>query len=1130
MYCRKGKQKENNNIRTSNKTERKKEKGTFRLKNNNNKKNMSNNLAAYFGINPSSNSRSPGRPDADTDEDMGPSVSMARHAETDAEFEKNTFNLKRTRSMGLFDDYIDPTKKLTEEEKGKAKGRGGGGGERDSSMDKDSHTVRPTIRESGGDVSSVGSKVVTADTTVDISTQNMALSREANMFLGNADMGTSIEQQQQQQTGIINGATPSQAFPSGSNLSLDPDSGSSSNSESESDSESFTDSDSESNSDTEPPDRTPCSTSSSTSPPPPDTDNIFLPQDDTDAMREPERHVDYLSHAWKESEISNSWKYIVLKKKKRDTDLVNATRLENASWRTWAKARNHLKTVSPATVNWSKDSDITWLYGPIVRDNNNGNDLDDGDIQSTGDNDNKSSNNNNTNASSNDGNDEYERGYGSDDETSKRIAGTFNKVGGYRGNGTPTGRNVGNRSGKRLKPILKKRTVSEIIEENAQWRLNEARRHFLEMKLSRRRQDPNDIHDDYDMLAARVNAQYFDDEQLAIQRPGSSGSGGSSKTVRIVVEEPEDSGATVGGGTEISDESHAYSDKPSAALSSVTNSPYSSSRSGGDQSSMSPSEGSASPAFSISSILVSKDPRGRTFGRGPASREKSSKSDKHIRFNDRVEQCIILKDSDTDESSYEPEASVESNASGSNHSRRQAKHTASRLSSGDDVSSERSSDLSSTDSNDEDEDEDHDGLFINARFSRRPSNVASKPSVDGITAPSPGKPLRPRIKFLPATTLNYGSDEESDSSSIYSYGNAVSHNVNTQRGYDYIYDYNSVYTGDTSNFLPIDSIDILDVPEGISLETSIADSSKNSYQFEVGNAPTQNPSSTVDNAVDTGVLQTQSTLHQSESSVVSEDVDFNASDDPYLGPSSSDEVGREFIEDGEYPSSDYSTAGEDRSLNSSVEDDTVAEYKGVALQRTESASANRNAESFKDLVDIFSGRVHNQAISSEQNQSRPPELIHKVGSVTGGRRRHGAPIIPRRTSSGNNFIFDSDSDEEDSEEDSDDSETERRSPNRLFRVGGTTVGPAEPVAATIITRPKSPRHRLTPPQRTSSSSLLSINSNSSGSNVGTRGSSAEINGSLRIGANVAVPPEVTPTNVEGTVESIASQRDSLKKK
>ena len=1103
---------------------------------------MSNNLAAYFGINSSSNRRSPGHPDVDKDEDMGPSVSMARHAETDAEFEKNTFNLKRTRSMGLFDDYIDPTKKLTEEEKGKAKVRGGGEG--DSNMDKDSNSVRPTIIEGGSDVSNVGSTVVTADTTLDSPTQNMALSREANIFLGNANMGPSIQQQQQQQqqqAGVINatnGATLPQAFSSGSNTSLGPDSGSnsSSNSESESESESFTDSDSESNSDTEPPDRTPRSTSSSTSPPPADTDSILLPQDDTDAMREPERHVDYLSHAWKESEISSSWKYIVLKKKKRDTDLVNARRLENASWRTWAKARNHLKTVSPATVNWSKDSDITWLYGPIVRDDNNGDELDDGDIQRTGDND----NNNNTkiNASSNDVNDQYERGYGSDDETSKRIAGTFNKVGGPRGNGTPTGRNAGNRSGKNLKPILKKRTVSEIIEENAQWRLNEARRHFLEMKLSRRRQDPNDIHDDYDMLAARVNAQYFDDEQLAYQRPGSSGSSGSSKTVRIVVEEPVDSEAIAGDGTEISDESHSHSDRPYTAPAQVTNSPYSPPRSGGDQPSTSPTEGSTSPTFSISSILVSKDPRGRTFGRGPVSKEKSSKSDKHIRFNDRVEQCIILKDSDTDESNYELEASAESNVSGSNRSRRQAKHTAPRLGSGDDVSSGHSSDLSSTDSNDEDEDEDHDGLFINARFSRRPSNVASKPSVDGITAPSPGKPLRPRIKFLPATTLNYGSDEESDSSSIYSYGNAVSHNVNTQRGYDYIYDYNSVYTGDTSNFLPIDSIDILDVPEGISLETSIADSSKNAYQFEVGNAPTQNASSTVGNVVDTGALQTQSTIHQSESSIVSEDVDFNASDDPYLGPSSSDEAGHEFIEDGEYPGSDDSTAGEDRSLNSSMEEDMVAEYKGVALQRTESASANRNAESFKDLVDIFSRRAHNQAPPGEESQSKPPELTHEVGNEAGSRRRRGAPILPRRTSSGNNFIFDSDSDEEDSEEDSDDSETERRLSNQLFRAGGTAVEPVEPAAATIITRPKSPRHKLTPPQRTSSSSLLSINSNSSGSNVGTRGSSTEINGSLRIGANVAVPPEVTPTNVaaevsyspaEGTVKSIVSQRELLKK-
>ena len=50
--------------------------------------------------------------DNDNDEDMGPSVSMAVQAKNDDDFHKSTFNLKRTRSMGLLDEYIDPTKKL----------------------------------------------------------------------------------------------------------------------------------------------------------------------------------------------------------------------------------------------------------------------------------------------------------------------------------------------------------------------------------------------------------------------------------------------------------------------------------------------------------------------------------------------------------------------------------------------------------------------------------------------------------------------------------------------------------------------------------------------------------------------------------------------------------------------------------------------------------------------------------------------------------------------------------------------------------------------------------------------------------------------------------------------------------
>ncbi len=35
--------------------------------------------------------------------------------------------------------------------------------------------------------------------------------------------------------------------------------------------------------------------------------------------------------------------------------------------RTWAKSRNNLKTISPETLNWLKDCDVTWLYGPLHR-------------------------------------------------------------------------------------------------------------------------------------------------------------------------------------------------------------------------------------------------------------------------------------------------------------------------------------------------------------------------------------------------------------------------------------------------------------------------------------------------------------------------------------------------------------------------------------------------------------------------------------------------------------------------------------------------------------------------------------------------------------------------------------------
>ncbi|KFZ02395.1 hypothetical protein V500_00235 [Pseudogymnoascus sp. VKM F-4518 (FW-2643)] len=74
----------------------------------------------------------------------------------------------------------------------------------------------------------------------------------------------------------------------------------------------------------------------------------------------PTRNVDYLSHKWEEEDIWTSWRYVVAK-----NDYKDKIRLENASWRSWAKLNYRLLTVSPETIDWSKDSDVTWLHGPL---------------------------------------------------------------------------------------------------------------------------------------------------------------------------------------------------------------------------------------------------------------------------------------------------------------------------------------------------------------------------------------------------------------------------------------------------------------------------------------------------------------------------------------------------------------------------------------------------------------------------------------------------------------------------------------------------------------------------------------------------------------------------------------------
>ncbi|KAG8530756.1 uncharacterized protein KY384_004113 [Bacidia gigantensis] len=83
--------------------------------------------------------------------------------------------------------------------------------------------------------------------------------------------------------------------------------------------------------------------------------------DDMAIRTEPTRQVDYLSHVWKEEDLWASWRHIRLRK-----NLYNQSeRLENASWRSWAMIKHKLKLIPADSLDWLKDHDVTWLYGPL---------------------------------------------------------------------------------------------------------------------------------------------------------------------------------------------------------------------------------------------------------------------------------------------------------------------------------------------------------------------------------------------------------------------------------------------------------------------------------------------------------------------------------------------------------------------------------------------------------------------------------------------------------------------------------------------------------------------------------------------------------------------------------------------
>lgn len=470
----------------------------------------------------------------------------------------------------------------------------------------------------------------------------------------------------------------------------------------------------------------------------------MLPHDDTDIQLEPSRHVDYLSHQWDVSDISKSWRYVIQKRK----DVANSARLENASWRTWAQRRSNLKTISPEVVNWSKDSDVTWLYGPILKDEDNS-DAD-------------------------------------DDENHKRITTATSAVAGDI--------SIPNTKKKGPKPILKRRTVQDMMISHSNLiKLQLATNRMQDKQRQRQRQqkdieaqnNENQLHkdneppefDDYDAISAKLNSQYNNINSQNNSMVNLQHLGDTPKTT-----ETETASNTPQSKGTLSENSNQTSDNMTIDTANNTTLP------------------TGTDSTTNASSPIAKDKR-------------------HIHFNDEVQQCVAVDEySDDDEyeeyedDDYYFDDDVEEYMYENPHDE-QAEY----------------------EEDDDDNDDDEGGFFLKVRSpssasisvpglssGNKEGNSNNDNTEDTESVSTNNSKVYKNIQILPSTTLNYGSsDEESDEENPYT--SSLSHNANN-RGYDYYYDYNTVYTVDPNHSIygsvnrdDAKAPDVVDVPKNITM-------------------------------------------------------------------------------------------------------------------------------------------------------------------------------------------------------------------------------------------------------------------------------------------------------------------------
>ncbi|KAI5953834.1 REG1 [Candida margitis] len=461
----------------------------------------------------------------------------------------------------------------------------------------------------------------------------------------------------------------------------------------------------------------------------------LLPYDDTDVAAEPSRHVDYLSHQWDVSDISKSWRYVVSNKH----DVANAARLENASWRTWAQRRSNLKTISPEEVNWAKETDVTWLYGPILK--NKG-------ASSNGD---------------NHANDENEDDVNHEPTATSAVAGDISIPKKSKNKNAP-------------KPILKKRTIEEsIISHTNLLKLELAssihqKKREQQLKQQQELQKQNqgtDEYFDYNALSNKLNSQYANNQ--------------ATENTNV------------------------------AKFQNLLNSNSSSSA-------------TVQQDIKPETSALNNDGAGATAAGG----EDDHNKERHIHFNDEVQQCVAW-DSFSDDNDEEDISDYDDTDDVYDDYDDQVNNNLirSHLYEGDLENGENDDDSDDDDNDDDDEG----GFFLKVRSNSNPSlkmvpSQGSSPSIKGRDQTGmqslPSLKRCRSIKLLPPTTLNYGSDEDS-SDEEYPYTSSLSHNVGNDisRGYDYYYDYNTVYPSDPYQFQGYQTPDVIDVPENLDMGSNV---------------------------------------------------------------------------------------------------------------------------------------------------------------------------------------------------------------------------------------------------------------------------------------------------------------------